>query len=394
MTDATQRLLDLVRREVEDCEVLDVEAVRQCVVEGEDVMYAPDREDSVPHPPLRAHAARGNVTAFLASLHTTLDVDFAHAEHGGDTPLHDIARSWSTTSAESATEMLAAVVRHIEGHPNDKVDWGQENDAGEDFLNIAAENHCLHQLYPVVKGMPYFADRSDPIPLRVVWRYDFNLLSDEEKQDVDISSAEVYEAREATARLCDICQSPDWGISVNITALEASLADGADVMFRALPQGSPLLSALLLNGEWEAVLSCLRCSSRPIDFSAMDEGWSFLHHLAWLAPSGTLWGGPRDAPPDHMARILHAVIDHVAVHGEASRVDWGATTPSGAVCISCAAASGRLSEWWGVVSSRGVEYYVDHAEPIEITEKVRREDWGHIPAAERGRLRLRDGFQE
>lgn len=71
------------------------------------------------------------------------------------------------------------------------------------LIALAAENHRLHHLYGVVKVLPYFADRPEPIPLSEVWLYDYNLLTADEKRNADITHAEVHEENAATARVYD-----------------------------------------------------------------------------------------------------------------------------------------------------------------------------------------------
>lgn len=63
--------------------------------------------------------------------------------------------------------MLTAILYRLSTNLNDRVEWGQKNSLGRDFLSLAAFKGLLSVLYPLVKEQPYFKNATKPHTLTV-----------------------------------------------------------------------------------------------------------------------------------------------------------------------------------------------------------------------------------
>lgn len=381
MSDPTRRLCELVK-EYTITGVLDIDTLRECVSAGADVMYtAESRTEGLV---LHKLAIDGHTEGFLTCLETARDINFTLVSNvgpsKGQTVLQYLAGKSCSECVEGRVSMIKGIVDHIQRHPNDCVDWECRTRSGVDFINLVAQNHLLRHLYPVIRVMPYYQDQESPIPLSEVWRFDYEALDETEKEELDISGAVIFESSEITALLWRLCEASEWCPSDTAT-FQKYVDSGADVMFIGPGEESfPLLSILLLFNAIECVLIGLR-TPRALDFTL--EGKvkvTFLHCLAGL--DGTV------CPLTSFIAVLHAVIDHLTTHAGRDKVDWGKQSWLEHECISVAAMRGRLSDWWGVVKSREVDYYVHHMGPIVLNGGVEEEDWEKIPPEDKQRFLL------
>lgn len=143
----SSRLCEEVERDTPDPTV-----VERCVNGGCDVLF---QKDTALLPTLHYIIKRGHVGMLQQVLKTTRDVDFTvKGSHHRLTPLHCVCdalinESYPPRSVMAA--MTAAIVTRLETHANDRIDWGQKNRWGHDFLSLAARAGALSLLYPLVK---------------------------------------------------------------------------------------------------------------------------------------------------------------------------------------------------------------------------------------------------
>lgn len=387
--DATAQLWEAVthRRRRKAKVPLEVEKVRDLVRGGADIFYTPDKYEA--DPILHQLVRGGEVEAFLVCLEGPKDLDFTVSDTMWNTVPQCIAQS-TRISVRDIQRMMEAVVQHIERHPCDAVNWSNQNNDGKDFVDLAAENELLSVLYTVVKDMPHFSDQTEPMALKACWVQDVAALDDVDRAAFDVSQAKTYVADESTSRLWRLCEMGGWNLAEPeaVSVFEKCVKDGADVLFVRPGMERPILFELLRCGGKKCVLAAVR-TLPAFDYTTLcggsnaDRTWSVLHCLARQDPAHPSF-------PDVLA-ILHAIIDHVALH-PASRIDWGLKDGEGNECISLAALWGWLSMWWAVVTARAVPYYVQHAGRIEVTQPVRWADWVKIPESDKPKFKLQCDF--
>lgn len=170
--------------------VVDVEEVKRLVSDGADVLFRPE---VFLKPTLMAFAYKGCMEALRACLETSSPIDFTLTDHRRRTLFHYLCCDFSPTTA---AEILQLLVYRVETHPRDQLDWGQEDMAGLDFIHLAAENGRLSLLFPLVRQMAYFDDRTEPITLDTVRAADWKQLSEEDKENFTVLEEQEEEEDE------------------------------------------------------------------------------------------------------------------------------------------------------------------------------------------------------
>jgi len=80
---------------------------------------------------------------------------------------------------ETAVQMLRLLAYQLESHPEDiQPDWERKNDGGLRFMSLAAHSQRLSFFWPILRRLPYYASRTEPIPVRYVWQWDWEELGD------------------------------------------------------------------------------------------------------------------------------------------------------------------------------------------------------------------------
>lgn len=208
---------------------------------------------------LRELIEHKGVDDLLTCLHSEASLCLTYRSSWGDTLLHIIATSFYLSPPDAAA-ILAAVVHHAERHPKDIIHWEEENGEGETFISLAAAHQRLSLLYPLVRHMPYFGDRLQPIVLDKVWKWDYESLDPDDQNAFDISKAShVWQANRATGQLWTLSfeKEPD------VDAIRTAVRNGADVMFSTEGVVCPILFQFCWRCSPLCIRACLDSLPRP-----------------------------------------------------------------------------------------------------------------------------------
>lgn len=362
---ATERLYTLSQKRRN--EELDIEDIRRLVRDGADVSWKQSPTDC---PTLLRFALRYRTSALLACLTTNNNIDFAFAcGFNGETLLHLICRD--TFPPDEALAVLKAVLEHLRTHPDDRIDWAVRDWNEREFISLSAETQMLSRFYPLLRDMPYFAQRrqkNTPIPLHLLYSWDWEALEESDKCCFDTSKAEVIEANRFTGELwwC----SHQWRQAADVCEVSRLVESGAEVNWRPNNETYPTLVGFALRRHTPALLECLK-SPKNIDFSLSryDEGDTVLHSICCVSSFSVADG----------TAILRAIVTHVERHPE-DTIDWGQEDMCGTDFIHEAAANGMLSAFYPIV--RRVPYFDDRVEPIHL-ESVETADWAALSEEDR-----------
>lgn len=212
-----------------------------------------DLSSTSPMPNVNTSIRVEKIRAFLTE--TKGAIDFTVVNSTGYSFLHLIASSVYVSEDDDAAAILLLLCERIERHPSDLIDWGQRGVGGSEFIVAAAQHQRLSVFYPIVKDMPYFGDQTTPIPLRIVWRWDWEALGEENQREFRLPPpGQVLEASRATGRLWAQLykKAPD------AATIAACVADGADVLFRMRSFLAPVLLQCAHGLDKACVLACLR----------------------------------------------------------------------------------------------------------------------------------------
>lgn len=152
--------------------------VERLVKEGANVSWSPDSDAA---PLITQFSFRTNPTltlCILACLKSDGPIDFSA---GSQTLLHRICYPYFTLT--DATDILHAIVLHVERHPRDIIDWAKEERRGTDFIHTAARMGRLSAFYSIVSRTPYFDDHVHPIEIETVIASDWLGLSDDHRKN-------------------------------------------------------------------------------------------------------------------------------------------------------------------------------------------------------------------
>lgn len=355
-SEATGRLYRVVLRNP-----WDVENIEACVNEGADVMFT--GECCCDCTILGRLSGCGCSASLLAGLKARGDIHIDRGEGGVDIlsnlPLVDL------TAEEDAVKILTAICEHVESHPKDKVVWDTVGAYGDDFINSAAKNHRLSLFYPLVEHLPYFGDHVTPIPLKQVWSFDWERLSDGQRSDFNIDAAHMVVANAATARLWDIRydrQTP----SRTVKIVRQCVQDGADVSFSdRRGQSRPIYLCFVPRAKVPALLECL-LTEKPLDFGNTPPFHDSLLH-ALCRPSFSL---------GEALMILSTLVCHILCHPD-DIIPWEEKEHSFQMnFLQFAAENKRLAFFYPAVQD--VPYFKDRTSPIPL-EYVYEQDWRRLP---------------
>lgn len=197
----------------------------------------------------------GKLKVVNALLQTTRSIDFTVVGEGNRSPLHCICYY---NPPDIMCEMTAALVSRLESHPDDRVDWGQVDAGGDDFIGYAARAGYLRSLYPLVKDQFYYANQSKPLVLSYMptnedWKGMCNYEAHFEVSAVGCSRGLYEEVLRGT---------PD------MSTIRRCLSGGADISFKPDDSVFTTLHICLWVGHLD-VLKLLLETPHDVDFTAV-----------------------------------------------------------------------------------------------------------------------------
>lgn len=200
----------------------------------------------------RALMHESDVTRVLECLQSSQPINFDTVNILGVTLLHILASN-CYISDEDAVKILEAVCYHLERHPQDTVSWGLKDFNDNEFITVAAANQRLSQFYPLVCEMPYYGDKTTPIPLPTMWSWDWDALEVTHKACFNIEETRIIRASRSTGKLFTLAfqKNPD------VEKIKCCVHDGADVMFKDNDYSSPILLRFAQYSNTACVLACL-----------------------------------------------------------------------------------------------------------------------------------------
>lgn len=336
-----------------------LDEIEESLCAGADPLFSLDNE----LPALLVFASYGVFSAIQCCIQTPHSLNFNRttADSGGSTFLHLIANN-SNLCEEEVGNIMDAMFQRLQRHPCDEVDWEKPDGNGEDLVTMLCKNQLLSAVWPKIRDVPAFADKTEPIPLTEVWRWDFDALASEDVECFDLESARVIEADRATGRL--------WKMRHHDSHVVAEcIAAGGDPQFSMNPRVPSLLFHYAIKGNCETLAVCLK-TARALDFTQTMAPlqYSLLHLLARA----------ENVEEETVTMVLHSIIDHLEQHTD-DLIDWGQANEEGHSCISVAAHHGRLSAWWKVMKERGVKFFALHEGPIPLTLPVQAHDFNRLP---------------
>lgn len=300
--------------------------------------------------------SESNVEAVKACLKTQRPIDFTVTGSKNRTALHYLCEVYSDAAAK---EMMESIIERIETHPKDFADWSLTDQNGKDFISLAAEKQKLALMWPLVREIPFFGDKINPITLHTAWRWDFEQLDPEDK--LSFSVEEFEEASKPTGTLIKLCRLH----KPNIEAIKQCVSDGADIFYQDPETLTMVLHSFVWNGDVDAVRACLSIS-QPIDFNTRDIfGESLLRYI---------WSNNKSA--SIVTDLLLCIAERLEKHPE-DRVDWMEKDGDGDDTFSIAASFGMLSLFWNIAKS-SIAFFRDFTGPVLLTVKADSNDWNNL----------------
>lgn len=260
-------------------------------------------------------------------------------------------------SPEVSARVLRLLIRRIEEHPDDLVDWGAKDNEGYDCIGLVAHFQQLSVLWGLFKRIPFFSTLSAPLLLSSVWEHDWESLGEERKHFQLLE--DLIRANPATRALAFVSKKSLY--SADPKVVEEYVKDGADVLFWDPDMNRPLLHHFVATGQVECVRLCLM-SELMLDLTKGDNyGWTPLHYVCVLRNSN-----------EDTIKMLEYFVERVESH-PGDKVSWGQMSNDNYDFLSCAAKYQKLSVVWPIV--REVPYFADLLHFIELTKSVWKYDW-------------------
>lgn len=327
---STARLWQLV----EHCEENE-EIILKCLAEGADINFSPPHDsDSIATRTIKIRSVTF-LRAYMGSMHM---IDFTQIS-GGESLLHVLASERMPPSI--AVEMLQLICERLEKHPLDKVDWGQKNEYGEDFLTLAADNQLLSSFWPLIKEMPFFGDRVEPFALPLAWEWDLEALSPDDRKNFTVE--DVVEASHSTARL--------WKMHLNCAPrneVKECIAEGADVHFYTSNGCTSLLELAAFSSD-TALFNIFMGSPSRIFFTRNRFFYGIVVSF--------------ELSNSYVTELFECIKERLDTHPD-DLVDWGQWFDEKKDLIVLAAEHQRLSALWPVL--KDVPFFSARIKPFVL----------------------------
>lgn len=333
------------------------------IANGADITF---RDPDMDYPIFHFFISKGMVDCVISCLNTSKAIDFTVADDWGWTPLHFVCVKRNT--AEVASIMMAHIVDRIERSPEDIVSFSSASKDGYDFISCAARYEKLTALWPLVRRIPYFEDKMEPIPLkRPVWRYDWEELGESEQIKFTLAAG-MIDASRSTTMLVRECELSGW--SPELKKVKELVANGADIFFVDLDMNKPILFHFIVNKMVDVVDICLTHASHTLDFTTTGEfEMTALHCIACCS---TCLGDTDSDPSTDTLRMLSLVLHRLSTH-PSDTVNWEQKDEHGYDFISYAAYYGNLSSFWDLI--KNIPPFSTRTSEIELFLPVDRRDW-------------------
>lgn len=264
----------------------------------------------------------------------------------------------------------------------DIIDWEQTNDAGLDFLSLAAEHQMLSLVWDILKKyqVPFFFGERGARPhlLRTrVWGWDWERVREAGEAAHFTLLHDVLPASRPTAALERLTRlsAPN-----HLEAAARWVREGADIFFQSPEKDWPLLHHWVSEGNVGMVAACLE-SPLALDFRRTGGPFRYTV-LHWLSDVN-----PLEAGVEMLRCFLHRLERHPC-----DTVDWAQGDSWGRSFLLRTAEAGRLSAFWPLLCH--VPFFDDQTQPLKITCPVSREDWRCLGEEEQSRLLPLVGFKK
>lgn len=312
------------------------------------------------------------------------ELDLTGKDYDNCTPLHLVCTVCPELEVRS---MLKLFVERLE-KPQllTKLDWEQKNDDDEDFIGAAVRHRRLALVWPVVRDVPFFADKM-PKSIELSSKLDPNDWSqlDQEDQDCfctfeDRLVADL-ESGNATDKLLDISSETDYNPPLNLA--RRCVKEGADVTAKKGTWLFPLLTYVVKTKN-EEFLKVLLESPNAIDFTSTrcKEKINPFHAITMST-----------CTRDKVRKVLELLLDRVAAHPE-DVVDWDQKCGKKKDVVARMAEEGHLSTFWEAVKAMEIAHFVKRDGRIRVTQPVKASDWDRISAEDKQRFELLKDVEE
>lgn len=180
MLDDTLSLAYLCRKHKQFGQAPEGWMVEACVEAGANIFYT-DRV--LVQPILHTFILLGSAECVAACLCSPGWLNFTLPAHRPGMLRANALHCICMTTNGSTEELLDILLRRLENHAQDKIDWEERDGRGRSFLSCAAAHHKLSVVWPHVRRLKHFTDIKKPIPLScTVYRSDWERLSLEDQR--------------------------------------------------------------------------------------------------------------------------------------------------------------------------------------------------------------------
>eukprot|EP00796_Vickermania_ingenoplastis_P002438 gene2437-biopygen1963 len=288
-------------------------------------------------------AASGRLDCFAACLTTPAPIDFTRGylqwSITGNSGEEIVFRPsvlfvlCLAKGKEEASIIFNAIAKRLKKNvPGDAVEWekGFRPSGAYNFLSHVADNQLLHVIWPIVKGLDYFAEKKDPIPIySAASEGDWKQLSRSDQKRFDLRNGFRDASTDALQQLCH-AHPPD------VAEVRQCVAAGARItrlsVFSAYPLGF-----FIINRYPECVAACME-TPHSIDFTMDEKGRNVCISICKYAHT-----------PQEAEALLKPVVKRIAENRPGDKVDWEQRNHLGYNFFSYAAEFDLLHVVWPIV---------------------------------------------
>lgn len=325
-----------------------IDAVSRCVKDGADVNHTVN--GSPVYLSFIEELSDEGVECFKCCLQSANPIDFTPTDFNSRTVAHLIA---VYPNREKASEMLAALVRRLQEHPEDKMDWTQKGgfpqnadeeewgehlvEEGHDCVNYAAWFGRLSLFWEGVEGQVPYYDDLNPVPILVrVFPCDWERIPEEKRVSLNCTRG-MLSMDEALYRLhwTDEPGFPE------VATVQACIDAGGDPNYLKFGDEYTVFNSFLVSNKLECFKACLT-TTLPINFDIMDGEAEFA--LMNLGSRGS---------DEAAVEMLKAIVERLRPgsdhYNPKDEIDWGLENSIDQSFKSEALKNNRWSLFWPIV---------------------------------------------